>query len=122
MIEHEVYHIVQDFEHRLSHQGMTLEAYLQYLGKTVEEFKEERKSDAEKNIKTRLVLQRIISEYKVTVSADDLNATIAEYAAKYQMNIDDFKNAMSPNDYSFFQNNAIMTKVLNLLKSKNEKK
>ena len=122
MIEHEVYHMVQDFEHRLSHQGMTLEAYLQYLGKTVEEFKEERKSDAEKNIKTRLVLQRIISEYKVTVSADDLNATIAEYAAKYQMNIDDFKNAMSPNDYSFFQNNAIMTKVLNLLKSKNEKK
>ena len=76
----------------------------------------------EKNIKTRLVLQRIISEYKLTVSAEELDEKIAEYAGKYQMNVDDFKKAMSSDDYLFFQNNAIMTKVLNFIKSKNENK
>lgn len=121
MIEHEVEHMMEDFEHRLSHQGMTMDAYLQYLGKTLEEFKEERKGDAEKNIKTRLVLQRIISDYKISVSNEELDAEIASYASKYQMSTEDFKASMQPNDYAFFQNNAIMTKVLDLIKSKNVK-
>ncbi|MBE7073769.1 MAG: trigger factor [Clostridiales bacterium] len=121
MIEHELLHMVEDFEHRLSHQGMTLEGYLQYLGKTVEEFKAERKSDAEKNIKTRLVLQRIISENKISVTEEEMDKEIALYASKYQMNGEDFKKAMSPNDYAFFQNNVIMTKVLDLIKAKANK-
>ncbi len=119
MIEHEVEHMVHDFEHRLSHQGMTMEAYLQYIGKTVEEFKEERKGDAEKNIKSRLVLQRIISQYKLSVTSEELENAIAEYASKYQMSAEEFKKAMSPQDYAFFENNAIMTKVLNLIKGNN---
>lgn len=121
LIEHEVHHMVEDFEHRLSHQGMTMEGYLQYLGKTLEEFKAERKADAEKNIKTRLVLQRIISEYKLSVTNEELDKEINDYASKYHMSLEDFKKNMQPNDYAFFQNNAIMTKVLDLIKSKNEK-
>lgn len=118
MIEHELHHMVEDFEHRLSHQGMTLDGYLQYIGKTIEEFKDERKADAEKNIKTRLVLQRIISEYKISVTEAEMDQEIANYAARYNMNGEDFKKAMAPNDYAFFQNNVIMTKVLDLIKSK----
>lgn len=119
MVEHEVEHIVHDFEHRLSHQGMTLDSYLGYLGKTIEEFKADRKTDAEKNIKTRLVLQRIISQNKLTVKAEELEEKIAEYASQYQMSLEDFKKAMSPDDYAFFENNIIMTKVFDLIKSKN---
>ncbi len=122
MVDFEVNNMLHEFEHRLSHQGMSLEGYLGYIGKTIDEFKAERRSDAEKNIKTRLVLQRLISEYKLTISAEELDEKIAEYAGKYQMNVDDFKKAMSSDDYYFFQNNAIMTKVLNFIKSKNENK
>ena len=120
MIEHELHHMMEDFEHRLSHQGMTMEGYLQYIGKSMDEFKAERRSDAEKNIKTRLILQRIISQHKVSVTEEEMDKEIANYASKYQMNGEDFKKAMSPNDYAFFQNNVIMTKVLELLKSKNK--
>jgi len=119
MVDYEVERMVHDFEHRLSHQGMTLEVYLGYIGKTLEEFKAERKGDAEKNIKTRLVLQRIISENKITVTQEDLDAKISEYASKYQMSADDFKKGLSQDDYAFFENNIIMTKVLDLIKSKN---
>lgn len=117
MIDHEVHHMVEDFEHRLSHQGMKLADYLAYLGKTEEEFKQERRVDAEKNIKTRLVLQRIISENKITVTAEELDNLIGEYATKYGMNVEDFKKGLGENDYAYFENNAIMTKVLNFIKS-----
>ena len=121
IVEHELHHMIEDFEHKLSHQGMKLEDYLQYLGKTVEEFKAERRVDAEKNIKTRLVLQRIISDYKLSVTTEELDKEIADYASKYQMSAEDFKANLQPNDYAFFQNNVIMTKVLDLIKSKNVK-
>lgn len=118
MVEHEVEHMVEDFEHRLSHQGMTMAGYLEYIGKTLEDFKKERKEDAQKNIKTRLVLQKIISENKITVSEDDLNNVLTEYASRYNMSLEDFKKAMTPNDFAYFENSAIMTKVINFIKSK----
>ena len=117
MIEHELHHMIEDFEHRLSHQGMTMELYLGYIGKTLEQFKEERKVDAEKNIKTRLALQRLISQNNLTVSEEELDKTIGEYASKYNMTAEDFKKSMSPDDYAYFENNAIMTKVLTFIKS-----
>lgn len=117
MIDHEVHHIVEDFEHRLSHQGMKLADYLGYIGKTEDEFKAERRVDAEKNIKTRLVLQRIISENKITVTAEELDKAIQEYATKYGMSVEDFKKGLGENDYAYFENNAIMTKVLDFIKS-----
>ena len=119
MIDHEVHHMVEDFEHRLSHQGMTLQAYLDYVGKTLDEFKKEREEDAGKNIKTRLVLQKLISQNNITASSEELDKNIEEYASRYQMTLEDFKKAMSPNDYAYFENNVIMTKVLDLIKSKN---
>ncbi len=120
MIEHEVHHMIEDFEHRLSHQGMNLNAYLEYVGKDLDTFKKEREDDAEKNIKTRLVLQKLISENNMTVTSEELDKTIGEYAERYQMTAEDFKKAMSPDDYAYFENNAIMTKVLDFIKSKNK--
>lgn len=118
MVEHELHHMIEDFEHRLSHQGLNLTTYLEYIGKTMDEFKSERAEDARKNIKTRLVLQKLISENNITVTSEELDNSIAEYANRYQMTTEDFKKAMSPDDYAYFENNAIMTKVLNMIKSK----
>ena len=118
MVDHEVEHMVEDFAHRLSHQGMKLEDYLAYIGKTVEQFKKERENDAEKNIKTRLVLQKIISKNNIAATSEELDAKIAEYAAQYGMSEEEFKKNLSPNDYAFFENNIVMTKLLDFIKSK----
>lgn len=118
MVEHEVHHIVEDFEHRLSHQGMTLQNYLDYIGKNLDEFKKDREIDAEKNIKTRLVVQKIITEYGLAVTDEDLDKLVVEYATRYNMSAEEFKKALRPEDYAYFENSAIMTKVLDLIKSK----
>ena len=117
MIDFEVDRMIGDFEHRLSHQGMTLQNYFDYAGIKLEDFKKDRREDASKNIKTRLVLQKIISQNKLTVTEKELDDSIAEYAGKYQMTAEDFKNSMTQQDYAYFENNAIMTKVLNFIKS-----
>lgn len=120
MIDNEVESMVHDFEHRLSHQGMKMEDYLSYIEKNLEEFKNERRSDAEKNIKTRLVLQKIISKFNIEATSEELDAKVGEYASKYNMSKDEFKKSLSPNDYAFFENNIVMTKLLEFIKSKNK--
>ena len=121
MVDHEVQHMIEDFEHRLSHQGMNLKNYLEYIGKTEDDFKTDRRDDAEKNIKTRLVVQKIITENNLSVSNEDLDKLIVDYASKYNMSLDDFKKALRDEDYAYFENSAIMTKVLDFIKSKVDK-
>lgn len=118
MVEHELHHMMEDFEHRLSHQGMTLDNYLSYIGKTADEFKAERKEDAEKNIKTRLVVQKLINDNKIGLTAEEIDQKIGEYASKYNMPVEEFKKSLTNEDFAFFENNMIMTKVLDFIKSK----
>ena len=120
MIDNEIEQIVHDFEHRLSHQGLKMEDYLSYIGKTLEQFKEERRADAEKNVKTRLVLQKIINKNKIVATSEELDAKIADYAKHYGIESEELKKNLSPNDYAYFENDIVMTKLLDFIKSKNK--
>lgn len=116
MIHNEAHEIIHDFEHRLSHQGMQLEDYLKYIGKTYEQFHDEREVDAEKNIRTRLVLQKIIADNKITVKNGEVDAKIKEYAEQYHMDADEVKKNLSDQDMIYFNNQVVMEKVLNFIK------
>ncbi len=120
LIDQEVERIVHDFEHRLSHQNLSLEVYLQYIGTTLEKFKAERREDAEKNVKTRLVVQKIISENKLQVTTEELDASISNYAKSYGMTAEDFKKNLGTNDIAYFENEALMNKVLTFIKNQNK--
>lgn len=119
MIKNEVHEIVHDFEHRLSHQGMKFEDYLAYVGQTREEFEKSREKDAEKNIKTRLVLQKIIADNKLTVTSADIDNKIEEYAKNIDIKLEDVKKSLQQQDYIYFQNQAMMEKILSFIKSQN---
>ncbi len=99
---------------------MTLKGYLEYIGKTEEEFEAERMPDAEKNVKTRLVLQKIIEENKLEVSEDELNKEIEAYAQQFKVNLDDIKASLSQDDIAYFENQALMNKLVSFIKDKNK--
>ena len=56
MIETEIDNMEKDIETRLSYQGMKLDDYLQMIGKTKESFRDEYKEQAERQVKSKLVL------------------------------------------------------------------
>lgn len=120
MVEQEVHDMIHDFEHRLSHQGMKLEDYLDYLGTTLDAFKKDREEDARKNIKTRLVLQKIIADNKISVSNSEMEAKIKSYAEQYGMQVEDMKKSLSQQDYLYFQNQAMMEKIISFIKEQNK--
>ena len=91
MIELETENMEKDMESRLGYQGMNLDDYLQMMGKTRQEFKDEYKPQAEKQVKSRLVLEAIAKDAKIEVSEEEISEKIAEMAKMYGQNEEDAK-------------------------------
>ena len=83
MIETQIDNMEQDIASRLSYQGMNLDQYLQMIGKTKKEFRDEYKEEAEKQVKTNLVLEAIMKEEKIEVTKEEIEAKIKEMAEMY---------------------------------------
>ena len=83
MIETQLDNMEKDITSRLNYQGMNLDQYLQMIGKTKKEFRDENKEQAEKQVKTSLVLEAIMKDAKVEVTEEEIDAKIKEMAEMY---------------------------------------
>ena len=99
MIETEIDNIEQDFATRLSYQGMRLEQYLEMIGKTKDEFRKEYKDQAEKQIKSRLVLEAISKDAEITVSEEEIAEKISEMAKNYGKSQEEVKDNLGLRKY-----------------------
>ncbi len=94
MVDAEVDAYVEDMQHNLSRQGLSIEQYLGFLGKNINEIKDEYRVTAEKNIKTRLILEKISNEEELEVKDEDIDNRMRELASSYGRDADEFiKNA-----------------------------
>ena len=83
MIETEIDNAVNEVKARLQYQGMTLESYLDMIGKTMEEFRKEYEEQAKTSVKNRLVLDAIIKEEKIEPDEKAINEKLQEMAKIY---------------------------------------
>lgn len=83
MIETQLDNMEKDISSRLNYQGMNLDQYLQMIGKTKKEFRDENKEQAKKQVKTSLVLEAIMKDAKVEVTEEEIDAKIKEMAEMY---------------------------------------
>lgn len=92
MVDREIHELMHRFEHNLSYQGIGLEQYLAYIKKTSEELHEDFRPEAEKRVKTDLVLAAIAKAENLEVTDEELDARIEELAGYYQQkNVAKFK-------------------------------
>ncbi len=91
MIDTELDNQIRDIDYRLSMQGMKFDTYLQYSGMTIEQYKENSKPSAEKNVKVRLALEYIVKAEALEVSDEELEAEYDKFAERYQMEKDKIK-------------------------------
>ena len=83
MIEMEIDNMMKDMETRLSYQGLNLHQYFQMMGKKEEDVRKDFKEQAEKSVKSRLVLEAIVKAEKIEATADEITDKIKEMAKQY---------------------------------------
>ena len=110
MIEEELDYRIQELEHSMSQYGLKFEDYLKYTGTTVEDIKKEKREEAVKNIKSRLVIEAILKEEKIEVTPEELNAEFDKLDEKEK----------NPQYMSYLANKLVIDKLFAFLKDNNE--
>lgn len=118
MINEQADRMLQDFAQRLQYQGMDFNTYMQYTGGTVESFKESMKPQAEKQLKTTLVLEAIAKAENIEITDEEVGDKIAEMAKQYNMEADKLRELMQESDIAGLKNELAMNKVIDMLVNK----
>lgn len=119
MVNNQISREIEDLKRSLASQGMSYEMYLAYTNMTDGKLRDSRKADAEKQIKTTLVLTEIVKQESIKAEDKDIDAKIEELAKNMKKKPEEIKKTMNPNQRDVIENNIISEKVINLLKEKN---
>lgn len=98
MLETQQRQIVDEFAQRLQMQGLSLEQYFQFTGLDGQKMLEQVKPQAEKRIKSRLVLEAIVAAEGITASEEDYEKEIERMAEVYNMEKDKVKEMLGDNE------------------------
>ena len=98
MVDLQAKQMADDFARRIMQQGMSVEQYFQFTGHNEEKMMEELKPQAEKRIRTRLVLEAIVAAENIEVSDERLDEELQKMADSYQMEVEKLKEFMGENE------------------------
>lgn len=119
LIDRQLDIFMRDLEMRMSYQGIKLEDYLNYVGTTVEALREERKEQAKETVKTRLVLEELVKKENMVVTDAELDKVLSETAEKYKKTAEEYKKSLDDRTIAYYQNDILMKKLLDFLKTNN---
>ena len=119
MVERQLDYFVDDFAYRLSYQGLKFEDYLKYIGKTIEEYREMRKEEAEAAVKTNLVLDAIIRKEKISCTDEEAEKHFEEHHSDNNGK-KSTKVAMTDEQLKSMKNHIISEKLVEFIKKNNK--
>ncbi|MBR2042970.1 MAG: trigger factor [Clostridia bacterium] len=114
MYNNRVQQNLRDLDYRLQSQGMSLENYIKYTGASIEEISKTYRPQAEKQVKMRLALEKIVKLENITVADEDVDKKYEEMAEQYSMPVEQIKAAVPAVE---LKKDIAVEKALDLIKS-----
>ena len=115
MIDMQCESMIQEFEGRISQQGLSLEQYMQFSGSNVERMKEQVRPEAIQRIQTSLVLENIAKEEHVEVTQEEIDAQVEKMASVYGMPGEKMKEFLSDEDKENIERNLSIEKAVEII-------
>ncbi|MCI8834249.1 MAG: trigger factor [Ruminococcus sp.] len=115
MIDLQVKQMADDFAYRVQSQGMSLEQYFQLTGMTQERMTEDLKPQAEKRIRTRLVLEAIVKAENIEVSQERMEEELKKMAESYQMEVEKLTEFMGESEKKQIQEDIAVQEAITLI-------
>ena len=115
MVEQQIDNMLMELNYQLQYQGLNLQQLLSMTGRDVAELREERRADAEKLVKSSLVLEAIAKAENIEVSEEEFNVELATMAAMYNMDVEKIKSSLRENDIEDIKGQVKIRKTIDLL-------
>ena len=118
IVDKEAENMYHNFMHRMSHQGITEELYLQYANTTKEDMIAKMHDEALKRIKYGYLLEEIVKVEKIKVSDKEVDAKLKEIGDAYNIPKEQVISELGINRDDF-KYNLEMEKAIEVLKENN---
>jgi len=119
MVHSEAHNMIHELKHNVEQQGAKFEDYLIHIKKSAEEMEKELMPEAEKRVKTSLMLSEVVKIEKIKVEEKELTEAIEKQLEIYKDNPEMKKKADTPEFKNYVQYNLINQKVIDKLKEWN---
>lgn len=96
MIDSEVENSLRDYDNRLRMQGLDLTQYTKYTGMTLDNLREQFRPRAEKQVKTRLALEKVAELEKLEADEADIEKEYQDIANAYNIDVEEVKPQIDP--------------------------
>lgn len=116
MIDSQVDQMVQEFQQRVSYQGISFEQYLQFTGQTLDAMKESMRPEAVRRIQSSLVLEAIVAAENIEASDEDLDKEFERMASMYQMDVEQIKSFMQDSQKENMKSDIAIQKAVDFLR------
>ena len=113
MIKTETDRMLQEFEQRLSQQGINMEMYQQLSGQDEDALRDQMKDDAEKRVRTNLVLKQIAADENIEVAEADVDAELEKMSEQFGIKVEDIKSTLG--DLSMLHEDLKLQKAIDVL-------
>ncbi len=117
MIEDEITSMLREMEMRMAYQGLRFEDYLKYTGQTMDQLREQYKSEATNRVKTQLVLEAVAKAESIEPTEEDIEATYADQAKRMNREVEEFKASLSDGQKAYLKETAGIKKTIDFLKA-----
>ena len=98
MFEVETENFLRDYDNRLRMQGLNLEQYTKYTGLTLDALRAQFRPNAEKQVKTRLALEKIATVENLTVTDEEIEAEYNRISEAYNVPVEQVKDMVNVED------------------------
>ena len=115
MVDTQVRQMAEDFSRRLQQQGLSVEQYFQFTGLTADKLFADMQPEAEKRIKSRLVLEAIVKAENIEVSDEEYESALNKMAESYGMEVDKIKEFMGEYEQKQIREDIAVQKAVDLV-------
>ena len=96
MVEDEVHRAMNEFMGNMQRQGISTEMYFQITGTTQEDLHKQYEDDADKRVKTNLVIEAVAAAEGFDATEEEIQKEINDLAAEYNMEVSQVSALLSP--------------------------
>lgn len=114
MVHDEVHRAMNEFMGNMQRQGISPEMYFQLTGTSEEDLHKQYEADADKRVKTNLVIEAIAKAEGFEASEEEVEKEITDLAAEYNMDAEQVRSLLSP---EMLQHDIAMKKAVDVITS-----
>ena len=114
MVEDEVHRAMNEFMGNMQRQGISPEMYFQITGTTQEDLHKQYEADADKRVKTNLVIEAVAAAEGFDATEEEIQKEINDLAAEYNMEVSQVSSLLSP---EMLKHDITMKKAVELITS-----